>query len=434
MRSIRFKILFWCFSIVIGSVLAIIWVALSQGSSKTGPRNQLIHLAGLQGEIAESLRNREELRSFLMRMDRTFGGRHILTNREGLDRITGADHSALLREVSGAPDRMIAVGLKGVLVSPTPSGHSFWIVERAAPLELLPHLPYALLIAGAMALFCSILAYDIAMPLKRLADGVSRFGAGHLDTRVHVPRNDEIGSVGRAFDQMATRIQSTIRAERQLLQDISHELRSPLARISLATQLAKFESSRDEALLQLEREVERLVEIARDLVAVVKAEGDISTNRTQWLRLDRLVDEVAETCRLEAHTKEVSIDVRNDAGPVPLEANPQLLWRVFENVLRNAILHGAAGTAILVSIAACGQSEVEVAIRDHGPGLAEEDLEAIFRPFHRADPSRSADTGGVGLGLSIAKRAVMVHHGAISAENAKPGLRVRIRLPLTVRR
>jgi two-component system sensor histidine kinase CpxA len=164
-------------------------------------------------------------------------------------------------------------------------------------------------------------------------------------------------------------------------------------------------------------------------VAVTEAEGDPRVSRRELLRADLLVTEIVESCTLEAAAVNCQIRFDNEAGELEIVGVQELLWRAIENVLRNAIRHSPAGSMIETRLRCRGDSEVELEIRDHGPGVPLAQLGHIFEPFYRLDESRNAKTGGVGLGLSIAQRAINLHHGVIAAQNAEPGLRVTIRLP-----
>ncbi|MBY0505430.1 MAG: HAMP domain-containing protein [Bryobacteraceae bacterium] len=433
MKSIRAKILIWCFSILVGSLVALVGVAFWQARSNNGPTRFIRQVMVTQAEQALRLAGegkREELRAYLASLDRHLGGQHRVVDAAGRDYLTGANHSEMLSAARQPPSRPPILRGEIVMATSIPGQRSIFLVSRPPPMELLSQIPYFLLILSAMALFCWILAVDIAGPLRKIAEGVSRFGAGDLDTRLQVQRRDEIGQLGQTFDQMAGRIQSLVGAERQLLQDISHELRSPLARLGVSIQLAKRPGQRGEAFEQMEREVGRLGELVGDLVAMTRAEGDTNLVRREWVRLDVLLQDIVETCQLEATVKRSRLSLAEPTEAIELAGNGELLWRAVENVTRNAIRHGPAGSDIEISLRRTPAGDAEVTVRDYGSGLAEEDLTRIFLPFYRTDPSRTTDTGGVGLGLSIAQRAVNLHHGRILAENASPGLRVRITLPV----
>jgi two-component system sensor histidine kinase CpxA len=272
------------------------------------------------------------------------------------------------------------------------------------------------------------LALTLARPIGRLREAVMRFGQGDLSARAHLKRKDEIGDLGLAFDEMALRIQTLLAAERRLLQDVSHELRSPLARLSFALELVRKNPSSDEAFQRVKKEVDRISRLIADLLQVTRVEGDSGSRNDESISTDEFLRGIVDDCNLEAIARGCRIDLRED-GVREFRGDHELLRRAVENVLRNAIRYTPPGQSVEVTSA--GESnELVIAVRDYGPGVPERELEAIFRPFHRVEEDRNrASGGGVGLGLSIAQRAVLLHHGRISASNAEPGLRVEIRLP-----
>jgi two-component system sensor histidine kinase CpxA len=228
---------------------------------------------------------------------------------------------------------------------------------------------------------------------------------------------------------MANRIETLLVSERRLLQDVSHELRSPLARLSFAAELARTADDRDMAAAKLKKEIRRLTDIVGTLIEVTRSEGDPGTRSHSTFHLSDLVDDVVEDCRAENPDNSIDITV-DGASNVQITGDRELIRRAFENVLRNAIKHSPTGTRIEISIKSDRQ-RAHVSVRDYGPGVPDELLTRIFQPFFRVDDSRDGATGGLGLGLSIALRAVKLHSGEISARNSDPGLAVEIELPLT---
>jgi two-component system sensor histidine kinase CpxA len=227
---------------------------------------------------------------------------------------------------------------------------------------------------------------------------------------------------------MAERIGTLLTAERRLLQDISHELRSPLARLSFAAELARTAENRDAAIDRLNKEIARLTDLVGGLIQVTRVEGDPEAHNTEDLRLDGLVTEVVNDCRMEAEARGSRITL--DAEPqLTLRGDREVLRRAIENVLRNSIRYTPAGSSVEVNLATTGDA-ARIAVRDYGPGVPEDVLPKIFQPFFRVDDSRDTATGGVGLGLAIASRAIGLHHGRLWAENVAPGLKVWIELPL----
>jgi two-component system sensor histidine kinase CpxA len=264
--------------------------------------------------------------------------------------------------------------------------------------------------------------------VRKLEKAVERFGRGDLSARVSSSRRDELGQLARTFDRMASRIETLMAAERRLLLDISHELRSPLARLGVAVELARSGDDPESALTRIQKESDRLNALVGQLLQVTRAEGDPSSLRHDPVRLDELVEQLVDDSTIEAaaHGCEVRYEKRE---PVTVAGDPELLRRAVENVIRNAIRHAPRATAVEVRLAReNGRAVVDV--RDHGPGVPEEALPRIFDAFYRVEPGRDRSSGGAGLGLSIARRAIELHHGSIRAKNAQPGLEVEMDLPI----
>jgi two-component system sensor histidine kinase CpxA len=226
---------------------------------------------------------------------------------------------------------------------------------------------------------------------------------------------------------MAGRITTLVTAERRLLQDVSHELRSPLARLRFAVQISRRAEDREDSAVQVDREIGRLSELVGALMQVTRVEGDASSHRSEPVELAPLVEAILEDCAYEARERGCRLVPSLEVSPVVC-GDLELLRRAIENVVENAIRYAPPGSAVELDLAVHGQSAL-ISIRDYGPGVPEEDLTRIFTPFFRVDPARDRATGGVGLGLAIVMRAVTLHHGGLRAENAHPGLRVILDLP-----
>ena len=316
-----------------------------------------------------------------------------------------------------------------VMVARSADGRYCWISEMGPPpMNIGDYLPYYALILGAVALLCWLLAMTIVSPLRMLARTVDRFGAGDLSVRVNSRRKDEIGELSQAFDRMAERIGTLLAAERRLLQDISHELRTPLARLSFAAELVRTADNRDEAVARLKKEIQRLTDLVSTLLQVTRAEGDPSSAAFENLWLDELLGEVMEDCRVEADVRKCRLALRSSV-PVVIGGDRELMRRAVENVLRNAIRYAPAESTVEVDLTVSHDTS-RIAVRDYGPGVPEDALSKIFQPFFRVDDARESSTGGVGLGLAIAMRAISLHHGTMGARNMHPGLQVWIELPL----
>jgi two-component system sensor histidine kinase CpxA len=264
--------------------------------------------------------------------------------------------------------------------------------------------------------------------LRRLRHTVDQFGNGDLSVRANVQRNDEFGSLARAFNHMADRIQTLLTAERRLLQDVSHELRSPLARLEFAVELARTSDNRSAALDRIKRDLDRLGTLIGELFQVTRAESDPESRKNDEVSLDSLMHVLVEDCTLEAEVRHCSVLVSAEE-PVSIHGDGELLRRAVENVLRNAIRHAPEGSSVEVGLRRNNGSAV-LSVRDYGAGVPEETLTDIFKPFFRVDGDRNRTSGGVGLGLAIAQRAVHLHHGRMEAQNMHPGLMMTMELPV----
>jgi two-component system sensor histidine kinase CpxA len=228
---------------------------------------------------------------------------------------------------------------------------------------------------------------------------------------------------------MADRIQTLVNAERRLLMDISHELRSPLARLSVAIELARGHDD-GTSLDRIQKEADRLNALVDELLEVTRAEGDPAHRRVETIQIDDVLSGVVQDSQIEAEAHDCRVTLES-AESTAMRGDPELLRRAIENIVRNAIRYAPRDTSIDVRLERTG-GRAQITVRDYGPGVPEEALPYLFEAFYRVDSDRNRSSGGVGLGLSIARRAVELHRGAIRAENARPGLRVIVELPTEV--
>jgi two-component system sensor histidine kinase CpxA len=287
-----------------------------------------------------------------------------------------------------------------------------------------------LVFSVAGAIFCFFLSRHLTDPLRKLGEAAARIAEGRLDTRVDCSlfrRRDEIADLARNFDRMAERIELLVVSQRQLLGDVSHELRSPLSRLTVALGLVKV-GPPEEAAENLDRiglEAARLDALISQLLALTRIGSGVDRERPMPVDLAALVQEVASDGDFEARARNRSVVITR-AADCRVEGHEELLRSAVENVLRNAIRHTREGTSVEVSLKG-SEGRAVISVRDHGSGVPEEKLATIFRPFHR-----SPDSDGAGLGLTIAERAVSVQGGSIRAANAGDGgLVVEIELPAT---
>jgi two-component system sensor histidine kinase CpxA len=290
--------------------------------------------------------------------------------------------------------------------------------------------PEHLFFLVAAVLLCYWLTYHLTSPVRALQKAVERFGRGDLAARTGSTRRDELGRLARAFDRMAGRIATLMDAERRLLLDISHELRSPLARLGVAVELARSGEDPDTSLNRIQKEADRLNSLVGQLLEVTRVEGDPGSLRRDVVRLDELVSQAVDDSGIEAAAHGCSLHYESP-GAVTLDGDHELLRRAVENVVRNAIRYAPRDTRVDVVLATEGAQAI-VKVRDRGPGVPEEALPHLFDAFYRVDRDRDRASGGVGLGLSIARRAIELHQGNIRARNADPGLEMTIELPAAV--
>jgi signal transduction histidine kinase len=385
----------------------------------------------LQLETASRIFNSEgpaSLANYLSGLDQISGARHYLLDARGIDLVNGDDRSAMLPLPPSARWRIRTRG-HSVAAQRSDDGR-FWFAAEGQPSrpQIWTFLPYYFLVIGATGLLCWLASVAVVSPIRRIASSIALFGQGNLAVRVHSSRQDEVGQLAGSFNQMAERLQRMIASERSLLADISHELRSPLARLKFAVKLARSSPDSEAAFDRIDRDVDRITALVAGIVEITLAEGDPEAQPTEKIRLTDVLDEVIRDCAFEAEARGCHIALSGiSAGEIL--GNRELLRRAIENVLRNAIRYSPEGSAIDVYLYD-EEDAAHVAIRDCGPGVPETMLTRIFDPFFRVEEARDALGGGSGIGLSIARRAVLVHHGDILAENASPGLRVRIKLPL----
>ena len=369
------------------------------------------------------------LKKYLESLNGIFGGAHYLLNGAGTDLLSGEDRSDMLPEAPAVKSRTARHGHWEITHRSGDGKYWFAAEGQERPPRIWSFLPYYFLVIGATGILCWIAAAGVISPIRRIATSIALFGQGNLSVRVETDRDDEIGQLGRSFNEMADRLERLIVSERRLLADISHELRSPLARLKFAMKLARTSSDSTTALERIERDVDRIASLVADIVEINVVEDDPALQDKREICVHDVISEVVRDCRVEAEIRGCVIEVNGDVcGPV--HGNPELLRRAVENVLRNGIRYSPEKSSIELSLSE-NPDEATISIRDFGPGVPDKALTRIFDPFFRVEEARNTNGGGSGLGLSIAKRAVHLHRGSITAENATPGLRVTIVIPLT---
>jgi two-component system sensor histidine kinase CpxA len=351
------------------------------------------------------------------------------------------DVAEVARNTKNSSDPTVDVQDKVTFLSIRVAGQRgvYTLISRYETVPLLRGEGLVRLFAISMILAsitCFLLAHYLSQPIWRLRLATHRLAKGDLNARAGEDlgrRSDEIADLVRDFDSMADRIRELLENQKRLLSDVSHELRSPLARLRVALALARRGETETQkpAHERMEREIERLDEMIGRILTLSRLESGQLQLATTELDLNDLIEQVLDDARFEAERTGHSIEFKADTH-VQVNANEELLRSSIENVVRNALYYTDGDEPIHVQLSASDR-QVRIIIRDNGPGVAPGALEHLFRPFYRVDDSRVSVTGGAGLGLAIAKRAILAHGGSIRARNASPhGLIVEIEIPATM--
>lgn len=265
-------------------------------------------------------------------------------------------------------------------------------------------------------LFSAILARYVSAPIAKLKHGLDQVAANNWQTQLAEPltnRRDEFGSLSRSFNQMAQNIDAAVNSQRRLLHDVSHELRSPLARLQILAGLAK--QSADSAAYaapRIEQETQKLETLVEEILTFSKLDSGITTVEAIMLSIADILSSICEDAQLEGREQHKQVILHIDGDEHTLKADPGLLYRALENVIRNAVKFTPPNTDVSVHL--CQDDlQIKVLVTDHGPGVPPTQLPKLFSPFFKAHSTHS----GIGLGLSIAKRAVEHCGGSIHAEN-----------------
>jgi len=289
----------------------------------------------------------------------------------------------------------------------------------------------AILIGGFI---CYLLSLYLLRPIRVLQRAARKLGRGEFQTRVRAflgNRKDEIGELADDFDDMARRLELLVQSKQQLLQDISHELRSPIARLSVALEIARDKSPHlVKELTRIEYETEKLSELIRQILSLSSLDALNSPRSFDSVDLVDLLAGIVSDANYEAQSyRKLPIGLSTPKHCF-IQANHDLLRSAIENIIRNALRYTPHDGAISVALIE-KEKELEINVEDSGPGIPEQMLSNIFDPFFRADTARTQETGGFGLGLAIAKRAILLHKGSITAKNLTGfGLKIMITLPL----
>jgi len=282
------------------------------------------------------------------------------------------------------------------------------------------------------AVLCYLLARFLSAPIQHLRAATHSIADGDLSVRVATllgKRRDELALLAVDFDSMAERLRVLLDSQQQLLRDVSHELRSPLARMQIALGLARRPSANlEQELDRIEQEAQRLDELIGEILSLTRLDDPARAVHFEPVALEELLETLVDNARLEAESRNITVEPAIAAG-LAVRGDRELLYRAIENVLRNAVRFSPDGGHIdVIAQAATGQKRITV--RDHGPGIPEPLLERVFEPFFRVAEARDRDSGGYGIGLAISARVAKLHGGTVVARNAPGGgLEVTFTLP-----
>ncbi len=370
----------------------------------------------------------------------------IVTDRQGNPlcgrSLTPVDRTVLQRSMSkdalaGARDRAQWVHALPVTLK---SGTKWFIILRSpfAGPPWFPPFPKSALPVSILVTF--ICAYLLTRPIRALSMAFRTFTAGDLDTRLSVTGRSRWGRFDSAdvrtlmndFNSMADRVTELIDAQKMLVRDISHELRSPLARLRMALELAREDSTADHSMFdQMEQEAEKVNALIGEMLTLSLLESTNLAPRLDSFNMQLLIEDLMENANFEASARGCKIEFHSRVTDSQMTGQPEMLSRAVENILRNAIRYTPAGGLIEVELSeldlqdaaavqtTCGG--LKVSVRDMGPGIPLDHLSQIFRPFYCVDMARSESSGGFGVGLAIAERAVHLHGGKIMASNRPTG-------------
>ena len=299
--------------------------------------------------------------------------------------------------------------------------------------------PLMPILVGTLAsfIFAAILAWYFSKPIKQLRQAFASAANGNLDVRIGGSmgkRRDELVDLGNAFDVMAVRLGALLQSQTRLLHQVSHELRSPLARLQIAVGLARQQPDKlESSLTRIERESVRMDDLVGELLALSRLESGVIKLDKERVNLNELLSTVLEDASFEGEARKITIDYMPQAEttdtPISLLGQQDLLHRAIDNVVRNALKYSASQSHVSIKTSV-ENAFIKIEVNDQGAGVAEDELDIIFQAFFRG--SNTNQTDGHGVGLAIAKQIIEAHGGTIAASNiATGGLSVAIKLPIS---
>ncbi len=336
-----------------------------------------------------------------------------------------------LRDTNGQTLLIAGIAKKRIR-PPTLSRTREGLTSRTLPLPLRMQFFWIGVMILLTAVACYLLARSLTAPIRRLRNATQQIGKGDFSVRVEQYRGkgDEVADLSYDFNIMTERTQSILQSQKRLLRDISHELRSPLTRLNIALELVRQQCAQAKPnVTRIENESRKLNELIEQLLTLTRLESTLNNAPRQAVNLKKMLTTIVHDADFEAASRNRRVTIPH-LDEVTIPASREMLNRALENVIRNGLQYTASGTNVEVCLST-GKGHLTIHVQDHGPGVPEKYLEHIFEPFFRVEEARDRDSGGTGIGLAIAKQAIVMHGGSIIARNRETGgLLVEISLPL----
>jgi two-component system, OmpR family, sensor histidine kinase CpxA len=446
-RSIYAKIFLWFWVVALGA--AVVVMLFSNLSGSYGRASLWMSLASgvyARGAVDIYLRDGKlALADYVTQIENSHGIRATLLDpldRDILGKGVPPNSTDILRKAKETGQNEFRGGVVYTEASPisTPQG-MFVLVAQVHPWQIFenPSLVGRMALKFMVALLCTgllclILARHIASPIRTLQSAAARIADGDLSVRampVIAPRSDELAKLARDFDRMAERIQGLLHKQKELLGDISHELRSPLTRLNVSLELLRHGES--EAVERMQTDINRLDELIEQILTLTRLQIGEGQKMVTSIDLRPIVESVAQDARFEGQ-RDGKLVVVSHVENCSLTADPALLRSCIENVVRNSVRHTKQNTEVVVSLIKVAIEEglwARIAVSDHGNGVPPQSLSRLFEPFYRVPEGGDSRANGFGLGLAIAQRIALLYGGKITAQNlATGGLEMEIELPL----
>ena len=448
MRSIFLKIFLWFWLTMVLVALAFVFVWSLENNAAPSRESLTADAVGLYASSvaqAYEANGASAAEQSLQHLQKTFGIRAALLS-ENMQALVGTlenvDQQLVVNAKSSGQTEFEMRGnfAEVAAVAQGPSGKKYVLLAelprrtsglfRGSASQQVLRWAIAILISG---LVCYTLTLYLIRPVLRIRSAASSIAGGNFSARAAptlAHRRDELGDLVRDFNQMAERIERLMETQQQLLRDISHELRSPLARLTVALEIARKSASEETAgaLNRIEQESERLNEMIGRLLTLARINSLVDPPQHSSVSLRSLLDQIAQDANFEAAAKSCRVDVTG-ARDCEIQGSHELLHSAIENVVRNAVHHTPPGSTVRVHLD-CDGGHSRISVSDEGPGVPAAELEKIFRPFYRLSDAREHRSGGTGIGLAITQQVARLHGGNVHAHNVDPhGLAVEFELP-----